>query len=211
MYLEHSKEELEIVKGWKTFVRGDFFIERILRNYVIFIQGKKVYRVSPLNTPFEDIVPFLPFYVRTVLLPFKGKIVYDGLLEGYNIYIGGGIKAQLKEVYMVAKQQGRIITRLDERKQRRAPARPRKDWGPLLTDLAQRAKKLHSSTGAPAIYSPAFSLVKTSIDFAKTATENPDDIEQLRKAYKRVERAMRRVATTLDRLEYFEMDEDEFG
>lgn len=27
-----------------------------------------------------------PLYVKTVLLPFKGQIVYDGILEPFNIF-----------------------------------------------------------------------------------------------------------------------------
>ncbi len=33
---------------------------------------------------------------RTVLLPFKGRIVYDGLLAGYNVTFGGGIRRRLR-------------------------------------------------------------------------------------------------------------------
>ena len=57
---------------------------------------------------------YLPVYIKTVLLPFKDKIIYDGLMQTYNIHFGGGIKRSLKETYMKAKQNGKIITSLGE-------------------------------------------------------------------------------------------------
>jgi hypothetical protein len=60
----------------------------------------------------EEVVPAydLPRMVDAVLLPFKGWIIYDGLLQGYNISFGGGIRSDLNHTYMTAKQKDRIIT-----------------------------------------------------------------------------------------------------
>ncbi len=203
----YSDDELEIVKGWKQFRQGAFFIERLLKKYAIFIQGNKVYGVVALQDPFEEILPYVPYYVKTVLLPFKKKIVYDGILEGHNVYFGRGAKQALKEIYMAAKQQGRIIVSFDASEQKKKSAAKRKDWKPLLDELAQGAKKLRASSGEPAIHSPTFSLIKASIEFARIATDHPDDTDRLWKAYKRVERAMRKAETVLRRLEYFERGE----
>ena len=70
-----------------------------------------MYGVLGLFQGFDEVVPrsHLPLYIQTVLLPFKEKIVYDGLFRTYNIYFGGGIKRSLKESYMRAKQNNRII------------------------------------------------------------------------------------------------------
>ena len=78
-----SQEELEIVKSWKKYQRGDYFIERFLKKYAIFIDGEKVYGVIALYESIEDVLPYvcLPFYAKGVLLPFKSKIVYDGMLQ----------------------------------------------------------------------------------------------------------------------------------
>jgi len=54
----------------------------------------------------------LPSRVKTILLPFQDKIVYDGFLLPYQIIFGGGIKAELKEIYLKAKRKGKIITSL---------------------------------------------------------------------------------------------------
>jgi len=92
-----SQEELEIVKSWKKFQRGDYFIERLLKRYAIFIESGKVYGVVALYDSFEEMLAYvrLPYYVKAVLLPFKGKIIYDGILQGYAVSFGGGIRGLL--------------------------------------------------------------------------------------------------------------------
>ena len=47
------------------------------------------YGVVALFDPFEAVIgPYLPRMIKTTLLPFKGRIVYDGLITGYNITFG---------------------------------------------------------------------------------------------------------------------------
>jgi hypothetical protein len=201
-----SEEMLSIVSGWKNFVAGEFHIERYLKKYAVFIRETDVYGVLSLHQEFEDMVPRsrLPLYVRAVLLPFQGKIVYDGLFENYNIFFGGGIKRSLKEVYMRAKQNHRIIESFDAapvKRRKKQPKEPLKDWTPELTELAAMAKKLRGSTGHPAIYSPAFSLVKASIAFAEQAVSDSADLDSLYTSLKKVHRALKRSITVLDREE----------
>lgn len=203
-----SEEELEIVKSWKQFQRGDFFIERLLKKYAIFIRGKKVYSVLALYDTFEDVLPYvrLPYYAKAVLLPFKGQIIYDGILQGYSLMFGGGTKSNLKETYMAAKQNGRIIESFDPKNQAEQAIRdkkPIKDWGPTINEISKQVKKLRSSSGAPAIHSPAFSIAKASIEFVKLAVDNPEDIDELWKALKKVERAIGKAETVLYRAEYY--------
>ena len=203
-----SEEELAIVKRWKEFQQDNFFIERLLKNYAVFIGGEKVYGVLALQESLEDVLHFvqLPYYARAVLLPFKGKIIYDGMLQGHAVSFGGGIRSNLKETYMAAKQNGRIIESFDPQKQLTKTTRkkkPSKDWGPILEEISQQTKKLRSSSGAPAIHSPAFSMAKGSIEFAKLAVENSDDIDELWRALKKIERAMSKAETALYRSEYY--------
>ena len=109
------EDELEIIKSWKKLKRGDFFIERLLKKYAIFIGGDEAYAVLALHEPLDEVLPYvnLPYYTKAVLLPFKDKIIYDGLLQGYSVMFGSGIKFDLKETYMAAKQNGLIIESFD--------------------------------------------------------------------------------------------------
>lgn len=206
-----SEEKLSIVSNWKNFIEGDFHIERILKRYTVFIKGSDVYGVLGLYQGFDELVhrSHLPLYVQTVLLPFKEKIVYDGLFQAYNIYFGGGIKRDLKESYMKAKQNNRIIESLDPTQkgtqkgtQKKKLSKPFKNWLPELNELAGKAKKLRGSSEHPAIYSPAFSLVKASIEFAQLSVSDSDDLDHLYKSLRKVERALSKSNTVLNRDEY---------
>ncbi len=51
-----------------------------------------------------------------------------------------------------------------------------KDWRPDIDALVAEAQKLRSSAGQPPIQSPAFSLVKASLDFAQNASPEKEGI-----------------------------------
>ena len=81
------------------------------------------YGVLALFDPFEALIgPHLPRMFKTTLLPFKGQIVYDGLLAGYNITFGGGIRRRLNESYKEAKERDGIVTSLPTHDGRPQPA-----------------------------------------------------------------------------------------
>lgn len=160
-----SDQELKIVSSWKHCLRGEFYIERYLKGHALFISAGRVYAVQALHTPFDQMIPrnHLPHQVEAVLLPFRGKIVYDGVLPGYNITFGGGFKQRLRENYLAAKQAGRIIASLDpddQPKEQPASAVPAPDWKPALEDLARQAAKIQGGTRQHPFNSPAFGLIR---------------------------------------------------
>lgn len=115
----HSKslnaDELAIVKSWKHFEKGEFFIYKHLKKYSIFLSesGKeKAYAVSGIFDPLCEMFPNPPTFVETILLPFKDRIIYDGCCMGYSIYFGSGIRAGLKRAYEKAKHHYGLITQL---------------------------------------------------------------------------------------------------
>ena len=69
-----------------------------------------------------------------------------------------------------------------------------------LDDFAERAKKLRGSTDQPPLCSPAFSLVRASVEFARLAAADTDQ-EPLHKAWKKAEWAVNKASTVLDRAE----------
>ena len=78
-------------------------------------EPKKAYGVLPLIEPLEAVIgPRLPCMVKTVLLPFRDKIISDGLLMQYNVIFGGGTKKLFNEEYRRAKETFGIITSLGE-------------------------------------------------------------------------------------------------
>jgi hypothetical protein len=144
----------------------------------------------------------LPRLVKAVLLPFKGQIIYDGLLQGYNIFFGGGVRGNVKEIYLRAKQQGCIVENLAAKPLRPVAKKPAKASKELVADLetlAATAKKLRGGSGQPAVYSPAFSLIKAGVELAQLAADNPADVDRLWKSFGKIERAVRKLETTLYR------------
>ncbi len=205
-----SEDMLAVVTTWKHFIDGDFYIERLLKKYAVFIASDdNVYAVLGLNDAFQDMFhpSQLPILVKVVLLPFKDHTVYDGLLQGYNIFFGRGISLDLKETYMAAKQNGRIIERLGPAShvpKTKKQQKPAKDWRPELDDLAVKAKSLRASADQPPVFGPTFSLVKASVELAQSAIADPDDLDRLWKTLKKVNRAMSKVETTLYRSERYQ-------
>lgn len=170
-------EELEIVRRWKGFVKGSFFIFRHLKKGSIFIGDKEgVYSVHGILDPLEELIPAyaLPRMVQAILLPFKGQITYDGLLSGYNVHFGSGIRSNLNHTYTVAKTKDRIITTLEPGFATAKPIKPKKNILPQLQELFTSAEKLKS--GSP-IQNAALTLARSAIALAVSDAES-DSVEQ---------------------------------
>jgi hypothetical protein len=109
--------DLALIASWKTRVSGDFYFFRQLKKYAVFLpqsESTRAYAVLGLVSPIEEIVPIPPpCLVQTTLLPFEGKIIYDSLLIGYNVYFGSGIRSSLNEAYKAAQERGTFITSLE--------------------------------------------------------------------------------------------------
>ena len=195
-----SPDDLAIISDWKNFVAGDFYIERVLKKYAIFIGDNKVFGVLALTQPFREVLGGmpLPLYIKTVLLSFKGKIVYDGLIEGYNIFFGSGISSSMENTYKSAKLQGKIIESLNPDWKPTTPKQTiQKNWKPLLDELNEKASKLRTSGGDNLLMSPAFSLIRASIEFTQATFDNPSDLNALEKPMQKLERTFERLRNTL--------------
>jgi hypothetical protein len=197
-----SDGELEILRGWRNqFVKGTFYIFRHLQKGTLFIGDKnKVYSVVGLVTPFDEIIPgyALPQLVETVLLPFKGRIVYDGLFSGYNLVIGGNIRADLNRVYQVAKHKERIITNLDP-DSKPAASQTHARSSSLIPKLADLTSQLAAVKGDTSTQNAALSLARASLDLAAAAV-NGEDMSQHR-------RKVRKASTKLENLLEYEDEE----
>lgn len=195
-------EEQEIIRRWKQFIVGPFHIFRFLKNYTIFIgRHSQVYGVVGLNSSLADLFigrP-LPILVEAVLLPFKGLIIYDGLLTSHNIFFGGGIRSGLNETYMVAKQTGRIITTLEPG----IPAAPgvgktekvNQEWIETIEEIAKTSERMH---GGPAVQSTALTLLRTSAKVADAALKRMDE-DYVWQLALQVKKALYRLETALNR------------
>ena len=140
-----SSEELEIVSGWRNAIVGKFYVMRYLKKYAVFLSSgespKKAYGVLALASPLDEVIGSqLPILTTTVLLPFKDKIIYDGLISAYSVSFGPGIRGELNEEYNEAKETFGIITSLSEEAQSsRMPKKRTKQSGPTTSKVGGRS------------------------------------------------------------------------
>jgi hypothetical protein len=110
-----SAEDLSLVASWKHHRAGRFFVFKHLKKHSIFIDDGRgeVFAVKGLYSSIEEVVgPYLPVLVETVLLPFGDEIIYDSLMQPYNISFGSGIRGNLNAIYNDAKERGAVLTAL---------------------------------------------------------------------------------------------------
>ena len=85
-----NKEELSLTNEFKKGIRKMFIISRYELEYTAFMSKDKAYMIKGLNDNIDKIIPYneLPYVTETTIIPFKGNLVYDGMLVGTNIKMG---------------------------------------------------------------------------------------------------------------------------
>src|SRR5258708_3846285 len=146
-----SDDELDIVRSWRHLVAGRFYVFRELTKYTVFLTTTDpaiAYGVLALSQPFEELIgPYLPVLTQTVLLPFKGMIVYDGLMSSYNISFGPGIRRSLSEGFREAKPRHGIVTSLPMSATPLPPKAPKAKPIPKPPSKEEKDEALHVIIG----------------------------------------------------------------
>ncbi len=116
---ELPQEKIDILKLWRTkHKKGMFFILEYRPEYAVMLasdeQGEdRLYGIKGIsNSVANTLRRGLPAQIETVLLPFKGKIIYDSFISSMSIGFGEGAKAAFREMYDNAIEHG-IITSLE--------------------------------------------------------------------------------------------------
>jgi hypothetical protein len=108
--------ELEIVADWRNMKAGQFCIIKHLQKYSVFLEPTKTptpYGVVGLTQPLTEILgPNLPLMVDAILLPFRDQITYDGVLNGYSVSFGPGLRKTFNTAYQQAKDRCGIVVSL---------------------------------------------------------------------------------------------------
>lgn len=207
-YLELNPDHLsvleqKIVCKWQRFIADTFHIFRFLKKNTIFIgKQSQVYAVLGIQDNPADVFDArpLPIMVEAVLLPFKGQIVYDGLLKIYNVSFGSGIRSDLQEKYMVAKQNARIITTLepeaDVKARVESPGKSSQEWLAIVEEIAKASERMR---GGPVVQGAALTLLRASSKVAEAALKRKDG-EDLWQLTRLAQNALRRLQTVLQRV-----------
>ncbi len=111
---QFNEEELAIIREWRFFIYDDFILLRQLKTHAIFLDRHEpplAYGVLSLGATFEDLVA-LPAMLNTVLLPFKGRIIYDGFFGYSPVTFSRSIRDSFNDAYQRAKSMHGLITSL---------------------------------------------------------------------------------------------------
>lgn len=117
---DYTEEELDIFLSWRSgAIKGSFYVMKHLKKYSVFMtEGKedtvRLYGITGLSQPFSDLADQsqLPLMIKAVILPFKGRVIFDGLFLSYPIRLGPGIRSELNRLYSLAKTRYGVIEHL---------------------------------------------------------------------------------------------------
>jgi len=191
-------EALDIVRKWKGFIKDSFFIFRHLKKGSIFVRkDDQVYAVHGIQDPLDEVIPpyALPRMVEAVLLPFKGRIIYDGLLSGYNVHFGCGIRSNLDHAYTVAKRKGRIITTLEAGAPIQAMPKPRDTALPQMEASSSGMAKIKG--GSP-LQNAALALARASLEASIADAEGALSSDEIGALARKIHKASTRLLNLLE-------------
>jgi len=121
-YISESKlpqEKIETLELWrKKHKKGMFFMLEYQSEYVVVLSADKqrediLYGIQGISNSIAKVLGrTLPVTLKTVLLPFKGKIIYDGFIATMPIEYKDGARKAFREMYESAKKYG-VTTSLE--------------------------------------------------------------------------------------------------
>ncbi len=109
---EMDPEQKNIVIGFNRCITGEFIILKCLPSYAIFMDTKStaIYAVKALGDPFNYLIKSFPASVTATLLPFRNKIIYDGVLTAHTeTSFDRNTIISLNEQYAKAKKGNRVV------------------------------------------------------------------------------------------------------
>ena len=110
-----SADDLAMVASWKQRVEGEFFIFRYTDDYAILLQDDKAYAVYGLTTTFKEMIgDNLPLYIKTVLIPFEDRIIYDTFFAPYRVFFGKNIRSDLNHTYRLIQEREGVTMSLHD-------------------------------------------------------------------------------------------------
>ncbi|MBI4317730.1 MAG: hypothetical protein HY675_04505 [Chloroflexi bacterium] len=200
-------DELALVGAWKQAIVGKFYIFRYLKRYTVFLNDKEpptAYGVLGITNEIEDV--FMrepPIFVGTVLLPWRERIIYDGLAHSYNVYFGAGIRRSLNEAYQRVKATTGIIETLGGPTVEQPVPRRAKKPGPSVEDLLAILDRIEQQTaGLKTPETPTqrrvFSMLQAAVDLARYALHEPVDADEVVRAGRRLNSALKRLYSAVD-------------
>lgn len=85
-----NSEEIEIIKKFKDGFIDSFVIVEYHNEYTVIMNSEKVFMIKGLHANIDEVISYtqLPYMIKTAIMPFKGNIIYDGILVSYPVKFG---------------------------------------------------------------------------------------------------------------------------
>ena len=200
-----SAGEIEEVRRFRHAVRGKFYVERCLKDYAVFISvgdTPRVFAVRGLRERVDEVLQRTQpvgyaAMIDAVLLPFRGRIVWDGLASLNPLTFGPGVRRSFREAYLRAKERGEIITSLDQEPRASTPRRKAPDWRDAVGEIAAASERLGRTDTS--LQAAAFRLLKISARLAKQVLDDPVENDPLAADVRKAQRALNRLVDAFHR------------
>jgi hypothetical protein len=107
-----TEKNLKLVNSWKNYKRDRFFFIRHDSEYTYIADDENVYAVKSLTTDLKKKIKGKnPKPIETILLPYKDKIVYDGISLVMDIHFGKDlVKGLLEDISEIEKEKGIVYS-----------------------------------------------------------------------------------------------------
>ncbi len=110
-----SASELDILGGFKKSISNSFLFLKTTKDYNIFLdrENEKIYGVKALGDPLDTLISQIPTFVTAIILPFRGKIIYDGFLGETPTKFTKEQLVSMELLYKAVMEENKLITHLD--------------------------------------------------------------------------------------------------
>ncbi len=202
-------DEMALIASWRHRITGEFYIVRHFKAYTVFLSPEEqshLYGVLGLYDPVKVVMHGapLPVLVKATLLPFRDRIIYDGILSPYGISFGPGIRSSISATFSLLKEREGIIEGLvgpDGRPlhrtslARKAPVKPAPDWRPAVNAIVAQTEKMRETDTR--LQGAAFGLLRSAASLAQATLQEQDANNEAALRMKSVRTAMTRLEKLL--------------
>lgn len=190
-------EKLALLQSWRKMIPGRFTVVKQLKSGAIFQgDGGRFFQVLGLRNSVEFAMGHMPTMTETCLLPFRGRLVYDGIMRSYRIVFGSGARKLMNEEYQRARRKGAVCTSLEPEQAPPPPARPPAPNRSVETaDIVTLVSGLRG--GNTPFESPAYTLLRAAADVAHVAASGERGIARLDRELSKVRRAVTRLQNVI--------------
>jgi hypothetical protein len=107
--LKLKRQDLETIHSWRYVIKGKFLLMEHLPQYSALLANDHIFKVTGISQDIVEIVPRVPSFIETALLPFEDKIVYSVSIVSHPIKYGAGILQIFDDDYEKAKKKDAYV------------------------------------------------------------------------------------------------------